>query len=291
MPWSTYQIFIILPTGAVSGQRIVLDGNTGLIGVYDVNNNLVGSISATVNKTGNIVTWLSGVSVYSAANKYSIRLTSTDGIAFEAYPDASQFTAGGLIRPSNPAAPGADARPALLFQSPTSDPNQQLLFVGMYSSKTDGTGKQQLLVGGRNGVTGNTIMAEFAMAGFVQAWRNVGTGYSPEIWTAPTFFNGWGNDPTPPRNQPAAFHIHPDGWVSMRGVICCGTNAANTLIMSVPMYYAPLQTEWFALASPATPASFATVRVEPNGNIYLENPATQADICLTGASWATGAPT
>lgn len=291
MPWSSYQVIIILPTGATTGKRIVLDGAQGLIGLYDDTNQLVGSVAEAASISGTIVNWLSGVAVYSVTNKYSIRMSSDAGIAFEAYPDQSQFTAGGLIFPSNPAAPGADARPALLFQSPTSDVNKRLLFMGMYSSKTDGTGKQQLLVGGRNGVTGNTIAAEFAMAGFVQAWKTVGTGYAPEIWTAPTYVNGWRNDPNPPRNQPVAFHIRPDGWVNMRGVAALGTNVANTLIMQVPMYYAPIQTEWFVCACPANPASFSTLRVEPNGNIYIENPATADNICLSNVQWATGAPT
>lgn len=290
MPWSSYQVFIILPTGATVGKRIVLDGGQGLIGVYDDASNLVGSMAAAGSQNGAIVNWLPGVAIYSSANKYSIRMSSDFGIAFDAYPDSSQFTAGGLILPSNPTAPGADPRPALLFQSPASDANKQLLFMGMYSSKTDGTGTpQQLFVGGRNGLTNATMRGDIGVCGFVQPYKTNGTAYAAELWTAPTFANGWRNDPNPPRNQPVQFRIRPDGWVNMRGVAALGTNLAGTLIASVPMYYAPIQTEWFVCACPFSPGSFSTVRVEANGNIVLENPATADNICFSNVSWATGA--
>jgi hypothetical protein len=65
MGWdNSFQTIIVLPTGATSGSRIVLDGESGLILIYDADNNLIASISPddTTDAAGNTI--LQGITDY-----------------------------------------------------------------------------------------------------------------------------------------------------------------------------------------------------------------------------------
>lgn len=65
MGWdNSFQTIIVLPTGATSGSRIVLDGQSGIILVYDQFNNLIASVSPkqTTDAAGNTI--LEGIANY-----------------------------------------------------------------------------------------------------------------------------------------------------------------------------------------------------------------------------------
>lgn len=94
--WSnTYQSSLTIPTGATSGARIVIDGITGLISVYNASDLLVDTIGGPF---GDIISYATGLTLDVALSEGSIEFgTASSGFAGAGSLTGDLTSGGGLL--------------------------------------------------------------------------------------------------------------------------------------------------------------------------------------------------
>lgn len=229
---------IVLPNGVTTGQRIVLDGVNGDIFVYDVNNNLIASITPASNAGQ----WVGGVAVYDypapGAGSY-VRMIS-DLIEFGAWNGRQAFVRNGLIQVddsglTNPAvvemrAPSDDApnghSAALELDSQYNNGVSTIPPVAMiYDNSVTVDVAVDLIVTGitygrdrtlsNNGLFGTPVR---------ESWHNIAIGGT---WTQDT------------GSLPFSCRVTSTGFVKFRGGILAGTRTNGTVIGTVPAAFKP----------------------------------------------------
>lgn len=218
-PVPAYTTFVI-PTGATTGARIVLDGTTGKIFIYNSSNNLVDVIGGP---SGNIISYVNGT------NSKSIAFTSGQ-LTMNA---SGSTVSGGTL--------GSDS----------SSPNGGVLFL---DSGNDGTNTDGITMAWQSGLpavtTGNTATprvividdagtsdADFFISGSLVKTDKTAHPYTWQTptykanWSAGVLLNGLGG--------PAVkFRLMPDDTVWIYG-LCTPAAGAGTTIFTLPAGYFP----------------------------------------------------
>jgi hypothetical protein len=175
--WSnTYQSSLTIPTGATTGARIVIDGVTGLISVYNSSNLLVDTIGGSF---GDIISYATGLTLDVALSEGSIEFgTSSSGFTGAGSLTGDLLSGGGLLLSTGT----GDA---------THDDALELVFRAGDTGQTTGSSTAPKVIVGDAAlssaadvwVTGSVIAADVATQ-------------SAETWHAPSFGANWANGPS-----------------------------------------------------------------------------------------------
>ena len=212
---------LTLPFGATTGQRIVLDADQGVILVYDVNNDLVGSI-APDDKPG---VYLGGISAY---DNLSGQVANMDGVqvAFRAWgPTTPAYVADGRIQSDNS---GNSVPVVLVLIPPTYHLSGHGAELDLFSAVPDAFGFADGYATLSDSSAGTGRPIDFIISGSVYAADPSNIVPTRESWHALPLSNAWANVGV--GFQTAQYRRMPDGNVRVRGSIGSGTaNAFGTL--------------------------------------------------------------
>lgn len=200
---------LVLPAGATSGARIVLDGDDGVILVFDSTGALLASIAPEDAPDGS---YLKGITAYSPNG--IINLDDGD-IFFLADALDPQYVVQGNITQDN--APGT-----LRLAPPTFDVGGKRCVVDLNSVANDSSNPNVVLYGN------NGELVDLYQTGF-HYFSPGNTFTDKEVWHNATLLNGGVNATTP-----VQFRMLPTGHVECRGALVGGTLAANTHLFSLP---------------------------------------------------------
>jgi hypothetical protein len=241
---------LTIPTGATSGARIIIDGLSGNVLVYDASNNLVGVINAADYFTGadflppgatfgilngtTADTWVamdpngSGDAGYPSIN---LHLPRANGIDYN----------HGILEAVNFGAPNYN--PTTLVRSPTAQ-SQNPFFVdearvyaiarstnGVSPSSVDLRADQVQLI--RNdGANGCNVLVN----GTVSVYDPANTSVK-ETWHGLPFATGWGNFGS--GNVSGQYKLEPDNSVRVVGVIVTSAGWTANVTTALPAAYRP----------------------------------------------------
>jgi hypothetical protein len=104
-----------------------------------------------------------------------------------------------------------------------------------------------------------------------------------EAWIEPTLLNGWVNFGS--GNAIANYMKDEFGVVHLRGLIKSGTTTAGTVLLTLPLGYRPLLNTYFIVADGN---GFARLFIGANGNVGIENDATNTYLSLNQISFKVG---
>lgn len=222
MGWSDEFLTVItLPSGATTGARIVVDGESDRILIYDAAGNLAASIAATdgTDPAGNH--YVSGVAVYNETSGLFSQLASgfqQFGQIVGGVPDklnASQLTPGpesfGITSP-DASALGADAKLFTSFVSgntgvPVPSGNEPVLKLSSLSASS---------------------VASLELSGAVVKVDSLGLRYT---WQAPAMGSGWVTGPGIAGSYPPLqYHLLPLDMVHVFGTFHANTTTPGTIL-------------------------------------------------------------
>jgi len=269
---------LVLPYGATSGQRIVLDGVDGVILVFDSTNTPIASISPVEVVNGSTVTYFEGTTSYSDAKNVAVHLSREDGeVAFESYPNINQFTNTGYIKANNPYSAGANYNTgALEIASPAVAGSQEHCVVTMYSENAAGTVDSHIQF--RTVAAGVDSAIQLEVAGKIIAQVISGGVAANETWHNFTLQNSWVTWGAP--GDTPGYRLMPDGTVQLRGWLKNGTLADGTQIATLPAGYRPHAQQAWRLPCLSTVTASMSLSVDTNGNLAVFGLGANTDFSL-----------
>lgn len=235
---------LVLPYGATSGKRIVLDGVNGLIAVYDAVKKILQIDSTGLHVTGSV----SEIDMTVDSGNDSL-ITFTDPT------QASPLTwLGRALARATPGGLGGlalDLWSGFDVNTPTSEHSRVLISdnqLFMYHSDTSGS-----LAGGAQMLF---LKDHIEVQKFMQVMGST--------WVDSTLQNLWTNDATA---EKMGTILNPDGSVLFRGTITGGTRADGTIIANIPAAYRPAKPKAFPVAANGTTGP--RCRINTNGDIQI----------------------
>jgi len=252
--------FLVIPTNATTGARIVLDGINGFLLVYDANNALIGSIAGRdgTDSLGNPV--FRGLVDYDHTNKFIATQLDQGEIRFLYLNYAVGSYIPGAMGPTNPGA-STTAPGALQIASPSLNGDHRAV-ITLDGTSIDGTATPEVLMLATDGtqleVAIQGILTTFGFSG----WNDVSFAAN---WT--NFGNGFGN---------VRYRIIPDGFIAMQGMAMFtgGATGASIQLFTFPVGFRPDRSINMGLQdSPGTttnPATF-TFQFGTNGVVSITN--------------------
>jgi hypothetical protein len=206
---------LVLPFGQTTGARIVLNGDSGAVLVYDTNNNLIASMAPMDAPDGS---YLEGIVQYQYVNNDPaqggsfIQLQDGD-ITFGQWSGAPPYLIDGFIGQDN--APGS-----LVFSPPSFTPGGSTGRMTLNSVASDTTNPNLVLAGG-----GGQLTDQY-MTGFLYQTFD---GLTQETFQAAALLNGGTQGVSP-----VSFRMLPSGHVELRGTLVGGTLANGTHLFQLP---------------------------------------------------------
>lgn len=214
---------LILPFGATSGARIDLDGDDGVILVYDASDDVIGSIAPVDDPGG---TYLSGVVSYEtlAPGKGSAVQMDSGQITFRTWAGETPFVMDGLIQMDD----GGNG--LLRFRAPTFDASGRTAYLDLNApgAIANTGGDSCAMLSDQSGAP-----VDLALTGTLR-WAQ--DGLTAETWHAATLLNGGtvnGGDPAP------RYRKLPTGQIQLGGSFKNGTLANGTHLFQLPTGYRP----------------------------------------------------
>lgn len=269
---------LVLPAGATSGQRIILDGVNGRIFVYNPDGDLIGWLAPSDGVDPAGIPYFAGVgmnpyesSFPTSATRTSITLEANNGrVLFTRNPNGpgatTPFVWDGEIRGYNPN--GTVTRGASLYlTAPGTHASDDHMTLIVRSVSSDGATESHRLDVGPEEFYTNVARSEAtrtAFAGFLVRKTYSGGAYTDEGWKNLPLQNGWtavvGNAPQ--------YRLDADGSVYLRGWINNGVTADNTVFAALPAGYRPAYNHTTPSANPFV-TSFQKIDVEAGGNMKI----------------------
>lgn len=253
---------LTIPTGATTGERIVIDGVNGVIDVYDNNNDKTVEIGEGVIQVGfspnsAIVLTASGEDPFGNPTSTILFETFNTTAAASASIGVGHDVAGlgedffGITGPAQSTVPGfweidmvsgSNSVPPFIFV-PT-------LYI-LYHTDNNPEGGVQVVQAFNNAFT-KTLGSAIPAIAIDSGWPIV----SDQVWSNVPLVNSWAN--VGGAFQIAEYRLMADGTVMMHGSVTGGT---STTVATLPVGYRPLGTVQFAVGGGATVAAGASLRV------------------------------
>jgi hypothetical protein len=256
--WSNTSISsLTLPTGATSGARIVLDGTTDTILVYDAANNLIMSVAPDVEIVGGMQV-LAGLTSQTAVQFANI---------FQGNIELGGVTAGvqdqahaALIFPT----PGAGA---LAVQSGTTvahpDRSGLLFLPGVGGAVTGAGNNPQVFLGD----LANTSDADLNISGSVV--KTVGNVVT--TWQTPSYNTGWAAGPTGGTTHAVQFRLDALDNLVVVGTMHTTSATPSATAFTLPAGWRTLS-QWRSIVNINSGSGFA--QFNTNGDVAITtNPA------------------
>lgn len=262
MGWgSDYQVIITLPTGATSGQRIVLDGTTGLIEVYNSSGVLVDTLggpdgdftmgTSSGNGTINLSAALGQINIQNSVGNSQIILDGpsqsitikdlTTGEFVQLTTGAPQIT---FADPNGNVTQGGvflgggatPVQPFLGFLSPSqgsglfNDP----LTMGMYPGKSSGT-------------RAKAVWTDYSAAVDADMWVSGAmlscnlTGSTVNTWQSPTLGSGWASGPVAGSFMGLKYRLDAMDNLVVVGTIHSTSTSPAANVFTLPSGFRPAQ--------------------------------------------------
>lgn len=257
---------VIVPTGATSGQRIILDGVTGKEDIYDS----TGARVVRLDSSGLDVAGSDGsgakLSVGSGA-KLALTPPPIQGVSWDP---------GGILADSFQTA-GLLGTPRTVITAPNNhaQPYQSAVYLvgaSSFSTLTQIQNRADSIVFLKPGGNDGVILYPGAN-GSVSAYR----GGAEETWHPLPLFNGW--------TGTAKYKLMPDGTVRHKGRLSGGAFANGTKIGAVPVAYAPPEEVKIPCAMPFDDSHLCNITVNSNGDVMIWG-ATTANVALDSVTYS-----
>lgn len=220
-PVPAYTTFVI-PTGATTGHRIVLDGTTGKILVYNDSNILVDEIGGTF---GEIISHATGLTNDVGFTEGSISFGSAPDFTGAATIYGNLIFGGGLFFSSGVETGNANKADAV----------EVVYFAGKDNVKSGDTNVPQIIIGDANLDSPVDVLLTGALVKASVSAQAAETWHTPSYkanWSAGNLLNGLGG----PGVQ---YRLMPDDTVWIYG-LCKPAAGAGTTIFTLPSGYYPL---------------------------------------------------
>jgi hypothetical protein len=270
---------LVLPFGATSGARIVADGTTGRIYVYNSAGDLIALLTPstyTNGPTSVVAGFYTGV---------------LDGATSDQYIGLDPVGSPSLDM-KLPRAGGIDYSPAFVEAANFGSPNFNGYILArspLATTQTTGTDDARVMIINRstNGVAPSSVdirADQFQIYGRINLANSSGVLVTPatpkieavltgtvETWHAVVFQNGWSNvggvNVTAQYRQVAC----PPQCVQLVGTIAPGTKTDGTILFNLPAGYRPAHDQFFPLATNGAAGGGTTpqVSVAQNGDVKV----------------------
>lgn len=245
---------LIVPTGATTGQRIVIDGTTGTITGYDAGNNVIFQLNVdgiTVDNTKGSVDIFSG-----SIPQVNMTLGAEGGITFDG--------GGWQVQPGS----APDWQPFTAFSSATQDLfNSPEIF--MYGTTATGLKSLMQLFSQTWQLLSDTNPGEGAQLSLLSAGGSrldLYTSSATEPWHALSLQNSWTNRGGSDVTAQYRKVVSPPNTVEIIGYIASGTVTDGTTLFTLPTGYRPAHNCVFPVYSPNVVAGrTALLTVQPSG--------------------------
>lgn len=262
-PVPSVSIFTI-PTGATSGQRIVIDGTTGLILVYNASNQLVDKIGGPL---GAIISYAVGPTGSVGIQQGRILFGSPDNFTGAASVNSGNIDGGTLTLSSGVGniTPFGDG--VTVFETG-----------GTSSSQPGNPANPKVEITDTN----NTGVADLTVSGAVFKTTIAGV---PETWHTPAYNAGWAGGPSGGTVQPFEYRLDIQDNVAFQGVFHTTNNTPNAVVFTLPVGWRPVIEQRFgAVLNNGGTLSLLLVQVLPTGDVQIfPNPAVaNADVNISG---------
>lgn len=268
--------FLVIPTGATTGQRIVIDGRNGTISVYDQFNTLYAWMAATQVGPDSNYTMLRGIG--STGGGHTVSLFN-GLIRFDAAPNRSapiQVNYGYIL--GNFFNSAATERPILGLAAPSAGNGGQARLT-LYGTSPDSTRTPAVDIDNNFAVE-----MDVNVMGFV---RRRAPGGVNATWMQLTLLNGWVNDLT----WGLRVRLLPDGTAICTGRINGGTITDGIQLGTLPASVTPFNREEFFAVCPTStgPYSPPVIRIQETGEVFLfyHPPTFPASLHIGPTRWAT----
>lgn len=263
--------YLVIPSGATTGTRIILDGVNGFILVYDASNNLVASLS------GKMGTDQYGNTIYPGVGAYDYPTTKTlvqliNGEVSFVFTDSAVVGHGGAVYTRNPhASGGVTAFTALVSPSTHSPPVKS--YVSCDGTSSDGTIPASVSIFSDDGadivvkINGHTA---YAISGVAEGWHNI------------TLQNSWVTDLSTPQ-----YKRLDNGYIVFRGSMKNGTTTDGTVLFNMPVGYRMTGVRAMVKAvSPQATAQVPVLITQTNGDVTIAGIAgANASVDLTSLTY------
>lgn len=275
---------LVLPYGATSGARIILDGTTGNELFYDNNGKLLIALSPNGGTDSGGTSFPVGVTVNptlsSRAAQSAVSIESDASIHFTSPPGVTAQYLDGLlygIAQNNaqfPSSPGGIHifTPTQLHDALGTGQTEFLLD----GRSQDGSAQCQAILDSQDTDPTTYDKFTFFVGGTIVNNKQSGA----ETWQTLPLANGWATD----AGLVPQYRRDPTGRVTFRGRATGGATANGTIVANLPARYAPPQTAYMPIASQSPTSQYLTMSCDPDGTVKLWN-CTSAFMCLDGFSF------
>lgn len=223
---------LTLPNGATTGQRIVIDADNGVVLVYDVNNNLIASLTPSDNGTQ----WLAGITTYFYNGILGNYVKLFNGmIRFGTWNNENPaFTSDGFIQCDDS---GQTNPVTLRIIAPTYDVNAHTAEIDMLSAPGPGGNGARPFVSVSDGAGSNPGLCDGQISGYWYCNNPTDVFHQArEKWHPFGLLNGWVQDGN---SDTFSYKVDALGFVHFKGGLLAGTTADGTQIATVPVGWRP----------------------------------------------------
>lgn len=267
MGWdNSFQTIIILPSGATTGQRIVIDGQNGLVLVYDSINDLIASISPdnTTDSQGNTI--LHGITSYeTGGHEYASLFNGSINVGRYG-PDAPAGSQSGYF-----ATLGNNTATVISSSQTDAVPDQMFMefWSGLRNSKMGDADYPHAIVDGDvwvppgNAAVIASILPNGTPNAIPETWHVVGdTG-------EPSFGSGWTSASSSGTYQPLQYRLDAEDNVYLSGVFHATTASPGSGVFTLPEANGSLPTYRPKIAQRVPVSTFATSGTESSASSAL----------------------
>jgi hypothetical protein len=250
--------YLVIPSGATTGQRIVIDGVNGVILIYDSSNVLVDSITFGPGTDGTGQSYLAGITSYNDPQRGSYAQLFNGALALST-PLAT--TPGGADVFDNTGVNGD--QPVLQVFSPAVSgfPQPNAAYVQLFGANAANTEQPYVWIGSRGGPAQDINVLIGGQLRYTASSGGLGSGV--EDWHQPTLNTNWANTGSGFGNF--AYRRNALGAVEFTGLIQWNGAAtpAPDPVFTLPVGYRPDRTvHVVALSSPGPGTNPTTENIE-----------------------------
>lgn len=281
---------IVLPTGATSGARIVLDSTSDAIFIYDAFNNLVTAIAASAGTDASSgQPYAEGIQVGADTGTQIIMSPGSNGIVFA--PNDSFVSL--LTALQSFACGGVTSTEFAQFTGPSvTSSAAQHVSVALASSSPDGTttptARGYLMyadAGGTSAVAAFWDGSGVTVTGTLAAAEPGAATLTTETWHTLTLKNGWTNLAGGYTAANYRAIGSPPKSVQVVGTIVPGTLTDGTVIATLPAGYLPVKQAYHVVYTDSTSSS-AGLHIDASGNLKIYGVTTGATVVGINAIYA-----